>query len=115
LSLVAIVSRDLLIGTRILDAAAKAGHDVTRVDAPRDLPEPSVVSIVFVDWAAREPDWSAQLGEWLALTPLLHRPQLVVFGPHTDLDAHREARAAGLGPMLARSKLISDLSTILRG
>jgi hypothetical protein len=38
---------------------------------------------------------------------------VVLFGPHTDLAAHAEARAAGLGPMLARSKLLADLPTLL--
>ena len=41
------------------------------------------------------------------------RPRMVVFGPHTDLAAHAEARAAGIGPMLARSKLVAGIHELV--
>ena len=110
---VIIVARDLIIATRIADAAVTAGHAALRVDGPDALPAAESVSIAFVDWGARESDWGVSLTRWCAGAPESHRPRLVIFGPHSDLAAHAEARAAGLGPMLARSKLVASLRELL--
>jgi hypothetical protein len=110
---VVIVSPDLLISTRIADAATRAGLDARRVDGPDDLPSPAAVRLAFVDWAARDDCWGARLAAWCASAPETNPPRLVLFGPHTDLAAHAAARAAGLGPMMARSALISDLPRLL--
>ena len=40
------------------------------------------------------------------LARLEHGPGVILFGQHTDLMEHREARAAGLGSVVARSMLI---------
>jgi hypothetical protein len=112
LSLVAIVGRDLIIATRIGEAAVAAGHKVVRVDQPSDLPPASSVTTLFVDWGDRHESWGATLGSWLeAAAP--GRPRVVAFGPHTDLAAHSEARAAGIGPMLARSKLVAGIHELV--
>lgn len=114
MTLVAIVARDLIIATRIGEAAAAAGHEVVRVDGPDQLPPPSSVTAVFVDWADRGLDWGEALVTWLA-SGGEQRPRLVVFGPHTDVEAHRAARSAGVGPMIARSKLVASLTAYLAG
>jgi hypothetical protein len=106
---VAVVARDLMIATRIADAGARAGVDVLRCDEPGELPPVGAVRLVLVDWSARRPDWGERLIAWRADTGV----RIVLFGPHTDLAAHADARAAGLGPMLARSKLIADLPGLL--
>ena len=62
----AIVARDLIIATRLADAAATAGHAALRVDRPSELPDPSLVSVGFVDWGAREKDWGPELASWCA-------------------------------------------------
>ena len=111
--IVAIVSPDLLISTRIADAATRAGHEPLRVDSPALLPPPAGVGIAFVDWAARDDGWRLQLASWCSGAPESQLPRLVLFGPHTDLAAHAAARAAGLGPMMARSALISELPRLL--
>lgn len=112
MSLVAIVARDLIIATRIADAASAAGHEVLRVDEPSQLPPPADVIAAFVDWSIREPGWGDALAAWLA--ELAPPPRLIVFGPHTDVEAHRAARNAHVGPMLARSKLVADLPQLVR-
>lgn len=114
-STVAIVARDLIIATRIADACAAAGLPAVRVDTPADLPPADSVGVVLVDWSAREPGWGERLAAWCASAPEHERPRLVLFGPHTDLEAHAAARVAGLAPMLARSKLVADLPRIVRG
>jgi hypothetical protein len=53
------------------------------------------------------------LTSWCLRAPDSARPRLVVFGPHADLEAHAAAREAGIGPMLARSKLVSALPQLL--
>jgi hypothetical protein len=39
--------------------------------------------------------------------------RVILFGRHTDLEAHAAAREAGLGPMWARSKLVTELSDLI--
>jgi hypothetical protein len=113
LSRVVIVARDLIIATRIAGAAAAAGREALRVDTPAELPSAASVSIAFVDWGSREPGWGAWLAAWCTSAPESARPRLVVFGPHTDIEAHAAARAAGIGPMLARSRLVSSVAEML--
>jgi hypothetical protein len=101
---VAAVISDLMLFSRIEAAAAAAGHDLQRVDRPSDLS--SDFDLVLVDWSAREPGWTDALGA-------LHAGRIVLFGRHTDLEAHADARGAGLGPMWARSRLITELPALL--
>ena len=110
---VALVARDLMIATRIADAGARAGVDVERFDDPSHLPPSADLSLVLVDWGARTPEWAEQINAWRSRAPESARPRLILFGPHTDLAAHADARAAGLGPMWSRSKLIAEISSLL--
>ena len=109
---VALLARDLLIASRIAAAADRAGASFLRVDDPADLPPPLALQLLLVDWADRAPDWGYRIAAWCAAAPESARPRVLLFGPHVDLEAHAAARAAGLGPMRARSKLVADLSTI---
>jgi hypothetical protein len=110
---VAVLARDLMIATRIADAGARAEVEVRRYDDPSQLPPADEVSLLLVDWSERRADWGARLTAWTAGAAA--RPRLILFGPHTDLAAHAEARAAGLGPMYARSRLLAELPTLLAG
>jgi hypothetical protein len=83
-----------------------------RVDDPRDLPAPDALDLVLVDWSYRRPTWPADLTGRL-IDASATQPRLILFGPHTDLAAHAEARAAGLGPMWARSRLLATLPKML--
>ena len=95
---------DLLLFSRIASAAEAAGAEVIRVDAPEDLP--AELDLVLVDWSSRRPSWTAALAG-------RRRGRVILFGPHTDLEAHAAARAAGLGPMWARSRLLTALPDML--
>jgi hypothetical protein len=110
---VAVVARDLMIATRIADAGARAGVEVRRYDAPDQLPPAAELTLVLVAWDERRPDWGERLLAWCAGAPQSGRPRVVLFGPHTDLAAHAAARAAGLGPMWARSKLLAEIPTLI--
>jgi len=101
---VAAVVSDLTLFSRIESAATAAGADLVRVDSPSD---PSgEFDLVLVDWSARQPDWTDALRA-------LSASRVIVFGPHTDLDAHAAARDARLGPMMARSKLVTSLPDLV--
>ena len=110
---VALVSRELLFASRVAGAAQRAGVDILRFDDPAALPAPDDVALVLVDWADRDPGWAVALTGWLGGAPASVRPRIVLFGPHTDLEAHAAARVAGLGPMWARSKLPAELPSLL--
>jgi hypothetical protein len=101
---VAAVVSDLMLFSRIESAARAAGAQLARVDSPSGIPPDA--ELVLVDWSARQPDWADALRR-------LSGPRLVLFGPHTDLEAHAAARDAGLGPMWARSRLLSGLASLL--
>lgn len=110
MALVVAVGRDLIAGTRITDAARAAGYAATRADQVSNLPAPSEVAVAVIDWSERDESWGAWLRSWQdAGDP---RPRLVLFGPHTDLVAHAEARRHGLGPVMARSRLFTSLGTL---
>jgi hypothetical protein len=110
---VAVVARDLMIASRIADAGARAGVEVRRFDDPAQLTSDAELTLVLVAWDERRPDWGERLVTWCAAARGSVQPRVVLFGPHTDLAAHAEARATGLGPMWARSKLLSALPTLL--
>ena len=110
---VAVVSRDLMIATRIADAGARSGVEVRRFDDPGHLPPPAALSLVLVAWDERRPDWGERLTSWRVAAGSSAQPRLILFGPHTDLVAHADARAAGLGPMWARSKLLAELPGLI--
>lgn len=96
---------DLMLYSRIDAAAAAAGAEIIRTSHPTDLP--ADLDLVLVDWSARRPGWADVLRARTG-------SRVVLFGRHTDLEAHADARAAGLGPMWARSKLLSDLASLLQ-
>lgn len=98
---VAAVMSDLMMFSRIESAATAADASLVRVDAPAQLPDN--LDLILVDWSARAPDWAE------ALLTRTGNARVILFGRHTDLEAHAAARAAGLGPMRARSKLVLGL------
>lgn len=112
-AIVALVSTELLFGSRIVAAALRAQMAPIRCDRPAQLPSAESVSLALVDWGERAPGWGEELRDWIESVPKASRPRLVLFGPHTDRAAHAAARAAGLGPMWARSKLLAALDELL--
>jgi len=105
-----LLGRELLFASRLADVAQRAGATFLRVEDPSQLPEPASVGVILVDWGDRAPGWADALQKWFGPDPGRWRMQVMAFGPHTDLEAHREAQAAGIGPMIARSRVIRALS-----
>jgi hypothetical protein len=98
---------DLMLFSRIDAAASAAGASLLRVDSPAELPSDEPFDLILVDWSSRRPEWADALRKRTA-------SRVILFGPHTDLEAHAAARAAGLGPMWARSKLVSGIDSLFR-
>lgn len=111
---VALVSPDLLISSRISGIVERAGSKLKRIDDPTELTTPDSLDLVLVDWAYRRPAWPAALAAWRPDRPATTDPRIILFGPHTDLEAHAAARNAGLGPMWARSRLLSALADLIQ-
>jgi hypothetical protein len=103
---------DLMLFSRIDEAVSTAAGSLQRVDEPVALPPSTSVDLVLVDWSARCESWGRDLSDWRAAADA---PRVILFGQHTDLEAHLAARAAGLGPMWARSRLLRDLPTVVGG
>lgn len=110
---VAAVISDLMLFSRIDAAASAAGASLARVDAPSDLAPPDAVDLVLVDWSSRGRGWETDLAKWCAEATAARPPRVILFGQHTDLEAHAAARAAGLGPMWARSRLLGELAALV--
>jgi hypothetical protein len=98
---------DLMLYSRIDAACAAAGADLLRASEPANLP-PNL-DLVLVDWSSRSASWPA------VLRSRSGSARVILFGRHTDLQAHADARAAGLGPMWARSKLVTELAAVVSG
>jgi hypothetical protein len=107
---VAAVISDLMFYSRIESAARTMGASVLRVDRPADVPVDGYdrPELVLVDWSSREPSWIDPLRVLRGAGA-----RVILFGPHTDLDAHAAAREAELGPMWARSNLLGHLSRLV--
>ena len=103
---------DLITSSRVESAAVAAGGTFARVDDPGQLPTSDQVDVLVVDWGFRRADWGERLTAWRSASPGA-APKIVLFGPHTDLEAHQAARASELGPMRARSALFSGLPDLL--
>jgi hypothetical protein len=101
-----------MTATRIESAVADAGGTFIRRDDPAELPSASEVDLLVVDWGFRRDDWGDRLTAWRSAgsSPT---PRIVLFGPHTDLQAHQAAKTSGLGPMRARSALFLGLPDLL--
>jgi hypothetical protein len=110
---VAVLSRDLILASRILGQASAAGHGAQLVADPSALPPAADLDLLFVNWADRDGSWADALVAWRGGAETASPPRVILYGPHTDLAAHAAARDAGLGPMLARSKLVAMLPVVL--
>lgn len=108
-----LLARDLMFASRVEIAAEHAGVTLLQVGDPQDLPPATDIKLLLVDWGDRGANWGPRIAAWCAHAPASATPRIILFGPHLDLEAHAAARAAGLGPMWARSKLIVELPALL--
>jgi hypothetical protein len=105
------MARDLMTVSRLESLVSSAGGRLTRVDGPHGLPPADSTDLLLVDWSERDANWGTLITDWREAAT--SAPRIVLFGPHTDLEAHAAAQASGLGPMKARSALLAGLPAIL--
>jgi hypothetical protein len=110
---IVLLSPDLLISSRIAGIVESAGESLRRIEDPTVLPQADEVDILLVDWTHRHPSWAQHLAAWRSRSQPSSRPRVILFGPHTDLVAHGDARSAGLGPMWARSRILAALPKLI--
>jgi hypothetical protein len=98
---IAVVCRDLLLGSRIQGGLAAAGHEVTLLGGPDELPEADALVVDLSDPAF---DGAALGGKG---TPALG------FYAHVDPDTRRRAEGAGFDLVVPRSRLARELTALV--
>ena len=106
---IALLASDIMMASRVHAAADAAGVSILRSSSPDDLPTAADVPLLIVDWSERTDGWGGAITAWRGGAGT----RVVVYGQHTDLEAHAAARAAGLGPMWARSRLVRELPRLI--
>ena len=95
------VVSDLMLASRVEGALRAAGHEV-RIEP--SLPEVVEADVVVCDLDAVEPEAIVATG-----LPALG------FYAHTDVETRRRAEAAGLQPVVPRSRMARDLVALVDG
>ncbi len=109
---VAVLSRDLMFGSRIRASLRPIGYDVTIVNDVLALVElleskNPVSSLGIVDFNFPV-DWGDVKGAVETGVPIL------AFGPHTDVDAFRSAKAAGVARVVSNGEFSRTLPELAR-
>ena len=104
---IVVLIRDLFFSVKVKNELANAGYEPLLVKREPELlstVEASNPSLVLLDLNAK-PDWTA-------LEPLLEDesgPPILAFGPHKDVEARREAQAAGVTRVVTNQQLHKSL------
>ncbi len=108
--------RDLFFTSRITPAIEALGRRAV-VLSKAELLEPRCredpPALVLIDIGAPRMDWAGAIGTLRANGALVGLP-IVAFGPHRDLEARNRAIAAGCTEVVANSKLLLELPSIVR-
>jgi hypothetical protein len=110
-----LLSRDLIFTTKVQGTARELGYNVlvignlAQAKSAIGTLQPRVI---FVDLTAGELSAPAAMSDYVKLAgPLVW---VVAFGPHVDIEALANARAAGCQVVLPRSKFAGDLPTLMQ-
>jgi hypothetical protein len=101
------VVTDLFFVSRIQSAAAAAGVPVRFVRPDGLIPE-HAPRLALVDL-----DASVDVRAAIRQLKAVGTGSIVAFGPHLDTESRKAARAAGAHRVLAKSKFVTDLPTML--
>jgi len=110
---VIVVSRDLLFASRVAAIALRADVAAERID---DLAEVVVEpgDIVVLEWDNRTPQWAGVLRAWASKAERDGPgPEVIAAVSHQDRVGIREAKAAGVRRVVARSGLPATLQSVL--
>ncbi|HZU12603.1 MAG TPA: hypothetical protein VFB58_07160 [Chloroflexota bacterium] len=104
-AVIAVVT-DLIFQSRIAAVARHTGADVRYVTSLDELPDDEGPRLALVDL-------DAGVDVLQAIRALAAQAPVVAFGPHLDTERRKAARAAGATRVLAKSKFVQELPTLL--
>lgn len=112
-SVVLVLNRDLMFGSRISSAVKALGMQVRIVKSENVfraiMPEPTVALGIL--------DMNTAI-DWEAITTLIANPEITVpiigFGPHVDVEGRRAAKAAGLRRIFSNGEFSEDIAAAIR-
>ncbi len=99
------LASDLFFQSRILSAGRHAGRSVRFVSHASSADR---FALALVDL-----DASADVLKAIATWAASGAGPIIAFGPHVDTEGRRAARRAGAGRVLAKSRFVTQLPTIL--
>lgn len=109
--LVAVLSSDLFFGMRIRTVLRQLGYAVALAQDPAAFTnhlqrgdQRAVLGLIDFN---RPVDWKALAGAIATGIPM------IAFGPHTDVDGFRAARAAGVARTVANGEFSSSLANLV--
>lgn len=97
-------STNLMTRAQLEDTWRKAGAEVVSVDSG------TPPTLIVIDLSA--PAVGQQITAWRAKYPAT---EILVFGPHVNGDAFKQARAAGASSQVARGKVVERVLKQLSG
>ena len=112
---IALLSPDLLFGSKVEGALAAAGHDVNRFDTEEQVrPAASFHDLLIVDLTAEGIDGPAVVQSMRERGELGPVPTLGFYS-HVDQEMRRRAEEAGLSRVVPRSRMARETAVLVEG
>lgn len=102
---IALLSPDLLFGSKVQGALTAEGHDVIPVDKPVAAADADLLVV----------DLTADAGERLAQLRERERPPALAFYSHVEQDVRRSAEEAGVERVVPRSRMAREAAALVEG
>jgi len=114
-SRIALLSPDLLFGSKVEGALAVAGHDVNRFDTEEAVrPAASFHELLIVDLTAEGIDGPALVRSMREKGELEAVPTLGYYS-HVDQDMRKRAEEAGISRVVPRSRMARETAALVQG
>ncbi|CAN5496473.1 hypothetical protein BH20ACT19_BH20ACT19_04420 [soil metagenome] len=115
MSRIALLSPDLLFGSKVEGALAVAGHDVNRFDTEEAVrPAASCRELLIVDLTAEGIDGPALVRSMRERGELGAVPTLGYYS-HVDQETRKRAEEAGISRVVPRSRMARETAALVEG
>ncbi len=115
MSRIALLSPDLLFGSKVEGALAVAGHEVNRFDTEETVrPAASFHALLIVDLTAEGIDGPALVRSMRERGELEAVPTLGYYS-HVDTETRRRAEEAGISRVVPRSRMARETAALVDG
>lgn len=112
---IALLSPDLLFGSKVQGGLAAAGHEVNRFDTEDQVrPAAAFHDLLIVDLTAEGIDGPAAVRSMRERGELGAVPTLGFYS-HVDHDMRRRAEQAGLSRVVPRSRMAREMAALVAG